>query len=387
MDPGSLSSDPVNGTVLTGFTGSNGDFTLFTPSGLPILRVPSGTQNLVLLGALSVATGITFPGVGAGFVKSDGFGVFTGVPSITLSDPEVTGILPVSKGGTGLATINTDAILVGNGAGNLVASNLFYLSNTLTVGGFLTINAVSLTSTGQIIAPASTASAASIRFSPGVAPTTPVDGDIWFTSLGVFARVNGVTRGPLLFNVNLAGLDVTGILPIANGGTGQNTANGALNALLPTQAGNSGRVLFTDGSNSSWQTPGGYSVTSNSAQFTPVNNTTYYFGIFASLPVTTTPDIRRQYIPKSGTIRAASLSWRADATAGTGESVSIYIRVNNTTDYLLATVSNSNAQKVFLNTALNIPVVAGDYIEMKLVTPVWTTNPTQVSIGGTVYIE
>ncbi|MFI5185928.1 MAG: beta strand repeat-containing protein [Chitinophagales bacterium] len=39
---------------------------------------------------------------------------------------------------------------------------------------------------------------------------------------------------------------------IANGGTGQTTANAALNALLPAQAGNSGEVLSTDGTNTSW---------------------------------------------------------------------------------------------------------------------------------------
>ena len=47
---------------------------------------------------------------------------------------------------------------------------------------------------------------------------------------------------------------VTGTLPIANGGTGETTANDALNALLPTQTGNSGDFLTTDGSDASWST-------------------------------------------------------------------------------------------------------------------------------------
>ena len=49
-------------------------------------------------------------------------------------------------------------------------------------------------------------------------------------------------------------------LSIANGGTGQNTANAALNAFLPTQTGNGGKYLQTDGTNTSWQTAGGGSV-------------------------------------------------------------------------------------------------------------------------------
>jgi len=48
---------------------------------------------------------------------------------------------------------------------------------------------------------------------------------------------------------------------------------------------------------------------------------------------------------------------------------------------------NNSATKVFNNNALNIAVVEGDYIEMKLVCPTWSTNPTAVLIGGTLYIE
>lgn len=51
-------------------------------------------------------------------------------------------------------------------------------------------------------------------------------------------------------------------LPIANGGSGQTTANAALNAFLPAQATHSGKVLQTDGTNTSWQTNGSGTVTS-----------------------------------------------------------------------------------------------------------------------------
>lgn len=45
---------------------------------------------------------------------------------------------------------------------------------------------------------------------------------------------------------------VTGTLPIANGGTGQTTANAALNALLPSQATHAGKALISDGTNTAW---------------------------------------------------------------------------------------------------------------------------------------
>ena len=43
-----------------------------------------------------------------------------------------------------------------------------------------------------------------------------------------------------------------GTVPINKGGTGQVTANAALNALLPSQTGNANKVLGTNGTNTSW---------------------------------------------------------------------------------------------------------------------------------------
>lgn len=55
----------------------------------------------------------------------------------------------------------------------------------------------------------------------------------------------------------ISGVDIPSLanpLSIADGGTGQSTANDALNALLPTQTGNAGKALKTDGTNASWST-------------------------------------------------------------------------------------------------------------------------------------
>lgn len=57
---------------------------------------------------------------------------------------------------------------------------------------------------------------------------------------------------------------LTNALPIAQGGTGQTTAATAINALIPSQTGNSGRYLTTNGVSVSWGTvtPGSGTVTS-----------------------------------------------------------------------------------------------------------------------------
>lgn len=55
--------------------------------------------------------------------------------------------------------------------------------------------------------------------------------------------------------------NVTGTVAIANGGTGQTTAANAINALVPAQAGQSGKVLTTNGSVVSWGTAGAGGIT------------------------------------------------------------------------------------------------------------------------------
>lgn len=68
--------------------------------------------------------------------------------------------------------------------------------------------------------------------------------------------------GTALCNLTDTPTVANNVLPIGAGGTGQNTAQTARNALLPTQTGNSGKVLVTDGSNWSCGYPASLTVTS-----------------------------------------------------------------------------------------------------------------------------
>jgi len=62
---------------------------------------------------------------------------------------------------------------------------------------------------------------------------------------------------------------ISGTLAIANGGTGQTTANAAINALLPSQTSQSGKVLSTDGTNTSWIAAGGTGTVTSVALTAP----------------------------------------------------------------------------------------------------------------------
>ncbi len=62
------------------------------------------------------------------------------------------------------------------------------------------------------------------------------------------------TAGPIVRHTDGTLVSHTS-LPITAGGTGQTTADNALNALLPLQTDNSGKYLYTNGSNTSWNIP------------------------------------------------------------------------------------------------------------------------------------
>lgn len=55
-------------------------------------------------------------------------------------------------------------------------------------------------------------------------------------------------------NIKVDATKLQGEVPIVNGGTGQDNATDAFNALAPAQTGNAGKVLTTDGTVTSWST-------------------------------------------------------------------------------------------------------------------------------------
>lgn len=110
----------------------------------------------------------------------------------------------------------------------------------------------------------------------------------------------------------------------------------------------------------------------------PADSTTYYFGAFHSTALTTSEGFNKIYIQRAGIITQAR--WFATTPGGAStENSTLYIRLNGTTDTTVsATATFNDTVETLENTSLSISVSAGDYIECKLVTGSFATNPTSV---------
>lgn len=209
------------------------------------------------------------PGTGTGTVTSvDVSGgmtglTFTGGPVVSAGTITMGGTLGIANGGTGKTNASQ-------------AFTALAPDQTGNIGKFLTTNGIvaswaavpSMVYPGAGVAVSNgTGWDASIMLGTGVQ-------NALMTNVGLPGSflVNGGTLGiPMAgdftagifmwpqFNQNTTGTadNVTGIVQIMHGGTGQTTANNAFNALAPDQTGNGGKFLTTDGANTSWMAVGG----------------------------------------------------------------------------------------------------------------------------------
>lgn len=120
----------------------------------------------------------------------------------------------------------------------------------------------------------------------------------------------------------------------------------------------------------------------------PADATTYFFGVNLSSPPQTIALVNKFSFPVDCTIKIATLEVR-QAVCATTETSSIVLRENNTTDYTISgSVSNSfgtNSSTSKVITGLNIPILANNFYETKLMCPTWDTNPTGVIYTVTYY--
>lgn len=118
-------------------------------------------------------------------------------------------------------------------------------------------------------------------------------------------------------------------------------------------------------------------------------NTTYYFSNTIA-PMTTNTGYRKLYaICISSFIRAIDF-YLTSSNLPTTEDITVYIRVNDTTDYLIGTFNYTGASDKLhvTNYTLNIPLNRGDNYQIKMVmAAVFVTPAANVVGSGSVLVE
>ena len=135
-----------------------------------------------------------------------------------------------------------------------------------------------------------------------------------------------------------------------------------------------------------YRSPYVYTLAIKLGSTAPADSLTYYGGVHLIAWSDLNRNLVRLYIPKTGRIVGVQLHLKC-AAAGTAENVIFALRLNDTTDYPIATISMNSTSNLVQNLNLNISVVSGDYVELKMTTPAWVTNPTTCYTGGHILIE
>jgi len=198
------------------------------------------------------------------------------VNQAVLNITSMTGVLPVNRGGTGQTTrqaaidyltdsgtASTGQVLTRNSGGNSVW--------TTPGAGTGTVTTVSVTNTlGSVISTSVTN------------PTTTPAISISVTGSAGYVKSNG---SALSVSSTIPTSDLSGTVPIANGGTGQTTQQAAINALTGASSSTKGKALITDSSNnvvwSSSLSVGDLSLSSRRVltSNTTLSATDYFIGI------------------------------------------------------------------------------------------------------------
>jgi hypothetical protein len=137
----------------------------------------------------------------------------------------------------------------------------------------------------------------------------------------------------------------------------------------------------------------GYPLVFNFAGFSPADGITYYLGNYYTLASGSGTLQNRRILPmKAGTITTCVIYiWNATLD-GSAENATFSFVLNGVTDYVISNAVQFNAGaggRTIVITGLSVPIVnpTTDYLTVKMVSPVWVTNPLNSFITVMAYLE
>jgi hypothetical protein len=305
-----ISLDANYGDTLNPYASKTANYVLAAPNGtagVPTFRavvaadIPTLNQNTTgtagsVANALTIGTGLSgtsYNGSAAVTINNTGVTSLTGTASqvdvsastgsVTLSLPatinvnttgtaaNVTGVVAVLNGGTGQTSYTDGQLLIGNSTGNTLTKSTLTAGTGISItngGGSITINATnagavtSVTGTSPVVS--SGGATPNISLASGYGDTqNPYASK---TANFFLAAPNGTAGVPTFravvaadiptLNQNTTGTasNVTGVVAIANGGTGQTSAVAAFDALSPATT--KGDLIVSNGTDNVRQAVG-----------------------------------------------------------------------------------------------------------------------------------
>jgi hypothetical protein len=122
----------------------------------------------------------------------------------------------------------------------------------------------------------------------------------------------------------------------------------------------------------------------NGASASPADSTNYFVGITMD-----TADVNRNraVIPIGGTIEKVYVWVTVGGTVGSAETVSMTLRKNGADTGITFTMAWNAANPSVASATGSVTVAEGDLVNVKIVTPAWATNPTNVWVGWALKIR
>lgn len=315
----------------------------------------SGTlswANATPAGAL-VNGGNAFGGTGV-VGTTDGYG-------LNLVTSNLARLQISSTGTVSIPVLSTPGVVHNDASGNLSSSQVVN-ADIAAAAGIADTKLATISTAGKVANSATTATSANTA-----STIVARDGSGNFSAGTITASLTGNVTG----NVSGTAANVTGTVAIVNGGTGATTAVNALNNFLPSQTGNSGKVLSTNGSGTvSWISAGGGAdatlpVPGNSGTLTATNSGLDIVLTWTAATDNVTPQANLEYTvfysttnnintvanaEANGTV--IGMSWSSNITSKTVTGLTI-----GTTYYFNVAVKDAGLNKAVYTTVSKAPTV------------------------------